>query len=603
VSISHALSLPLASLSGLAQWPLFALIGILAILFIIVLFGSQRRQSETALLSGHATLPPGTLRGYVLALVDAERFADAIPLAQVHLRTVPGDVRMRALLAVLTASQGDLLGANEEYHRVIGMLDREPRGPAASGLYRACLYAAHAENLRALDRHDEAIAQMRQAEALDPSLASHRNASIDLLIDFARTEELERRAFEDLLEWERGRAQAAAFGIADVAEAVNFYAAAAQTHPTNARVRGDLAQALHASGDHRAAEHEFREALRLNPADPWLHYFQGLMHWRLQLPTEAEHALTEAARLSPRQAAIRGTLGVFFMRQSRFSQAEHELLAAVESRPEVWALTRVYGAAMLRDGRLMIAAQAFAQAEHYGANDLTFRLAFAEVKEKLGDNTGAGDQYQLAIHLDPTRGIARAEFGGFLLRQGRLREAENELREAFLLPESAAAHGHMARLMLVERRLDEVVHHLQIALQFEPQSPELKACQSEWLLLQHRPTDAHDLARQILIDEPNSAMAQLARGGALLEMNRQLEAESALRDAVRIAPALPDQLLAWSRGLHAIARIHAALDAVNQALMLRPDWPDALAELDLLVQAQQSEHPGRQRISLGPLRL
>jgi tetratricopeptide (TPR) repeat protein len=571
-------------------------------IFLLVLRGGLRRSAAGQLLDSDAALLPGALRGYALALLDAERLRDAEGVTQTHLTRVPTDIRMRGLLAALYTAQGDHARAAPEYERALQMAQRTwEQPPPYLTPYVACLRAAYAGALQGLGRTSEAEAMRQQALALDASLGQARASYARLLAEYARDDELERRAFEDLDPWERSNAIPRPFGVPDVDEAIDFYRTAVAASPGNARLHADLAQALHARGDHITAEREFQEALRLDAQDPWFHFQLGLMLWRRDHLPEADAAFGEAARLAPQRASIRGTRGVFYLRQQRYGEAEQELFAAVNARPDVWALVRLYGTVALRQGKLQQAARAFQEADRLGANDIAFRLAYAELREQLNQVPAAEEQYRAAMRLDTTSGRARASYGGFLIRQGRLHEGEQALRQALLLPGSEAAHLQLARLLLLERRPDEVVSHLDLALQYDPGSGIVKEVQTEWLLLRGRATEAEETTRQLIRTEPPRASLQLVRAGALLALNRQLEAQAALREAVRLDPQFPDRLLIQARALRDLGRIGPALEVLGQALALRPEWPEALAERDQLA-AYQSAGAPRRRHTFGPAR-
>jgi tetratricopeptide (TPR) repeat protein len=584
------------------------LLGLMVVLavfcvFLLLVRGGARRSAAGHLLDGDAALLPGALRGYALALLDAERLADAQAATQTHLSRVPTDVRMRGLLAALYSAQGDHASAVAEYERALQVAQRAwDQRAAYLAPYVACLYMAYAGGLKSLGRTSEAEAQRQQALTIDASLGQQRGSVVRLLAEYARDDELERRAFEDLDQWERGNAIPRPFGVPDVDEAVDIFRAAAAASPNNARLHGDLAQALHAHGDHSAAEREFQEALRLDAQDPWLHFQSGLMLWRRDHLPQAEAALAEAARLAPQRSSIRGTCGVFYLRQQRYPEAEQELFAAVSARPDVWALVRLYGTAEQRQGKLQQAARAYQEADRLGANDIGFRLAYAELCEQLNQIPAAEEQYRAAMRLDTNTGRTRASYGGFLIRQGRLHDGEQELRQALLLPGSEAAHLQLARLMLLERRLDEVVGHLDAALQFDPGSGTVKESQAEWFLLRGRATEAEDMTRQLIRTEPPRGSLQLVRAGALLALNRQLEAQAALREALRLDPQIANRLFAQAGALRDLGRIGPALDALGQALALRPDWPEALAERDQLAAFQSAGVPARRRRTFGAAR-
>ena len=601
-TLAHALGVPFP------QGLLFAVMGGLALLFIILLFAGPRRRPEHALFGEEDEPAPRATRGYVLALLDAERPHDAMPVARAHLRALPADIHMRALLGALIASQGDHAAACAEFERAVAQSQRQSGAlaPTLAG-FLASTCAVYALSLRTLGRMPDALRMEQEAQRLDPAAARVQVGGVELLSEYVRSDELERQAYEDLARWEQDRALAAPFGIPEITGAIQFYSSAVAARPHNARLRADLGQALHASGDHFGAEREFREALRLDPLDAWVWYAYALMHWRLRHPVEAQQALDEALRVAPAQAGILSTRAIFALRQGRYLEAERDAALAAQARPDVSSIAWLRGIVAQRQGHLETAARAFDDAERLGATDLSFRLAYAATKEALRDQPGANEQYRLAMRLAPTHGPARVEYAAYLFRQGRLQEAEVVAHEALRLEGGHEAHTWLVRVLLLERRLEEVVNHLRPAMQLAPGSLDLRVLQAEWLLLRGQPAQAEEMLRSGQTAETatdDNAQAQVVRGEALHMLGRDLESTAALREAVRLDPDLPNRVLAQARALREDERIAPALEALERVVQLQPEWAEAAevrAEYDTLVEMQRAKRATR-RLTFGPRR-
>jgi hypothetical protein len=98
------------------------------------------------------------------------------------------------------------------------------------------------------------------------------------------------------------------------------------------------------------------------------------------------------------------------------------------------------------------------------------------------------------------------------------------------------------------------------------------------------------------------AAALFARGAALLMLDRELEAGAALREAVTLDPGLPERLLRQARALREGGWLLPALDVVGRALLLEPEWPEALAERDTVLELQRARPAPRRRLTFGPRR-
>ena len=76
---------------------LLGVMGVVALICLALLYlRTGARGSEQSVLAGDSTLSASSLRGYALALVDAQRFGDAEEAIRIHLTRMPGDIHLRA---------------------------------------------------------------------------------------------------------------------------------------------------------------------------------------------------------------------------------------------------------------------------------------------------------------------------------------------------------------------------------------------------------------------------------------------------------------------------------------------------------------------------
>ncbi|MGZ3638231.1 MAG: tetratricopeptide repeat protein [Ktedonobacterales bacterium] len=588
----QAVSLQASALSNTALIALMIIFALISLVLLFIRTGPQRA-GKRGLLAVDPSVSPGALRGYALALMDAQRFDEAEELVRAHLERTPSDSRFHALQGALIALRGNHALALAEIERALTILRRDTtKLPAYLQSYAALLLVAQAAELEALGRGADANTRMQEALTLDTGAAQWRNGVLRLLGEAARDHELERQAFERLSEWERDRAIPHAFGFADITAAMRFYRTANNQRPNDAHVLGDLAQAQHAAGDHQAAERSFQEALRISPRDPWIHYDFGSMLWRRDRLPDARRELSQAAQLAPHNAAIRGTYALLLVRMGEVPQAEQELMAALNARPDVWIVARLYGSVLLAQQKTPQAARAYLEAERLGANDTSFRLEYADVLVQIGQPQAAEEQYRLALRKDARDGMARARYGAFLFAQLRLDEAEQQLLQSLTWPDSDQAHVTLTALYLMERRLNDALEHLQVAQEVDPSSSIVQEHRAEWLLSRGQAADAYSIAQQIIERGNARATLFLVQGSALLAMSRQLEAQAAFREAIQKDTDLPVKLLRQARVLRDRGYLNAAMETVTQALAIAPGWQDAQAAQQVLTQELAAQKAG-----------
>ncbi len=578
------------------------MVAVAALCAVLLLFRvSPRHNSDERLLAADPALSPAALRGYALALIDARRYPEAEDALRLHLSRMPGDSRIRAALGALYSLRGDHASSASELLRASQLLQRESEGiPAHTRPYAALLAVACAVEVEATGDATQAAERMREALALDPGAAAMRQGCMRMIVESARESEWERYIFEGLSAWDVGPVGVRAFGFADGTSAARFYHLALRDRPQDGRLLGDYAQALQATGDYQAADRTFKQATEQSPRDPWIRCDLGLFYWRRDRRADAVRELAEAVQIAPRSAAVHATYGMVLKQDGQLQEAERELMAAATLRPDVWILVRLVGATLVAQGKLPQAARAYREAERLGASDAEFRLEYADVLVRIDQPQAAEEQYRLAVRADSRNGAARARYGAFLLEQLRIEDAEEQLRAALLWPGGEQAHVSMARLCLMERRLDEALVDLKSAMEQGIQTVEVQQYQAEWMLLRGRAPEAYVIAQRLVEQGPPRASLFLLLGGSLLALDRHLEAQAALREAARVDPALPVNLLRQARVLRDRGLVDPALETLAQALAVAPDWPDAVAEQQAIINEQAAAPAGSRRFTHRP---
>jgi Flp pilus assembly protein TadD len=136
----------------------------------------------------------------------------------------------------------------------------------------------------------------------------------------------------------------------------SLWRSAVTAHPTCARCRGKLGNALLAAGLPREAEAELTRAIALRPERPTAHNSLGALLVAQGRPGEAEAAFREAIRLAPHYAEAVANLGALHARQRRYAEAVAEAVTlfreATALRPAEATFWRNLGQALIEDGKV-----------------------------------------------------------------------------------------------------------------------------------------------------------------------------------------------------------------------------------------------------------
>ncbi len=190
----------------------------------------------------------------------------------------------------------------------------------------------------------------------------------------------------------------------------------------------------------------------------------------------------------------------------------------------------------------------------------------------------AAQSYEQALRADPRNAAARVGLGGVFYKQGRLQEAEAEVRRALAIrPDYAEAHSNLGVVLQAHARYHEAEQSLRRALKLKPAFLDARLNLGSVLSLLGRYRDAQDSFERILRVEPRNppALIGLARNWAL--QGRFTEAESLYKRALDIDPRRPRAWVGlvelrrmtradeeWLRGAEACAASALApLDEVN----------------------------------------
>ncbi len=195
--------------------------------------------------------------------------------------------------------------------------------------------------------------------------------------------------------------------------------------PENARALALLAMCLAAQKQPREAETVARNAVALEPDEPFMHYVLASVLLALDRERDAEQAIREALRLDPYDVEYYGLLSGLLLHRQQWSQA----LATAEQGLRL-------------------------DPEHVSCNNLR---AMALVKMGRRDEAAATIDANLA--REPENSTSHANMGWTLLHRNQPRQAMDHFREALRLQpgnewarrgilEALRAHNPVYRLML-----------------------------------------------------------------------------------------------------------------------------------------------------------
>jgi tetratricopeptide (TPR) repeat protein len=265
--------------------------------------------------------------------------------------------------------------------------------------------------------------------------------------------------------------------------------------------------------------------------------------------------------------------------------------AAAVTHNNARALT-VLGSLLARDGKLPEAIALYTEALRYQPDNPEAHFFFGNALELQGKLDEAIAEYTRALGFKPLQEKTHLALGVVLAKQQRYNDAAAHDRAVLALnPESALAHNNLARVLHTQGRLGDAAQHYSAALKLDPSLAQAHNNLGVVLLQQGRVSEgaAHLQAAARLNPADPETQFNLA-----LALNQQALWDQAAALFSRLAPGRPnDPNLNYQFGLALshLQRTREAMSRLAHALVLQPDFPEALSRLAwILCTAPQAEY-------------
>ena len=273
--------------------------------------------------------------------------------------------------------------------------------------------------------------------------------------------------------------------------------------PQDVPLRLNLAEFYLDTGRAHEALAQAQEAVRLAPQNPAAHVALGRVYFG---GGEEDKAVTEfesAAKLAPGDGGAYLALGQLWFFQRKYPRAEQMFRRAIQVSPDLAPAYAALAQIVVEDGRAAEARGLLEKAVTLNPQDWESQFRLAKLLVVAGEVGRATDLLEKVVSLRPDYLPAREQLGLGLLQRGDLQGASARA-EALIAQNPQAPEGHrlMALALWKQRNYDNSLAECALALS----------------------------------GDPNSAPMYALQAIALWQLDRRKEAQSALRQAAKIAP-------------------------------------------------------------------
>jgi tetratricopeptide (TPR) repeat protein len=414
-----------------------------------------------------------------VALVQHERFAEALPLLEAIASSNPPQART---LAYLGRAQ---LGLDRPREAAVA-LQRALDAAVAQGANRPALLAIHlrlGQALQRLGRRDEAATHFAESQRLSQQGTD------------AEREQLARYLSSPADDPSADAAIAGLRGSSLVAIERRLIAALARSY-LNLGVLEAQRERFDAAAD------LLEKAASLDPDFPQVQSALGVALFNARRYDLAIAPLGRAVAAEPSNLGLKRMLAMTLLDAGEFARAAGLLRddPGLHADP---ALLFAYGLALVKSDRAAEAEPIFARLLAQSGDSAELSVLVGQAHAQQGDFDAAMTALQRALQLKPGVAEANAALGVIYLRQGRMAEAEQALR--------AELAGNPSDL--------RSRHNLAVVLE-----------------AQQRPDEALVLLRSILEAKPDTADARYLTGKILLARGDAAAAVNHLETAARLTP-------------------------------------------------------------------
>ncbi len=155
-------------------------------------------------------------------------------------------------------------------------------------------------------------------------------------------------------------------------------------------------------------------------------------------------------------------------------------------------------------------------------------------------------------------------------------------------PAAWNAHNNLGCIRAEQGRMDEALRHFEASLNFNPRNTKALVNLAKARALEKDFAEAEARFQAALKIKPDDADAHAHYGSMLASLGRHDEAASHLREALRLRPEMGTRL-ELTGVYRAAGKFREAIEQCHQALVVKPDHPEALSNLAWLLATTSDE--------------
>ena len=324
-----------------------------------------------------------------------------------------------------------------------------------------------------------------------------------------------------------------------------------------------------AAGDYAAAERGFLAVLRQEPNQIAALSNLGVLYSRTNRADKAIAVYQRALKLSPDDKAILLNLGLVYLKREEHAKALPLFARVVALDPQHLQARQLLAVCRAYAGELAPAIRELESLHAAAPRDegILFLLGFAYLKNHDADQAKA--TFQLMFDAaGPVRAqflVSKAYYEAALFPQAE----EGFLEVLRLEPHFAGAHLELGKVYISQRRTDDAVRELGLALKENPADEDANYFLGGLLAQVDRSAEALPYLQRAIRAKPDFWAPYFYLGKAKLRLEHAAEAVPLLQRAVELNPSEASAYYQLGRALSAVGRATESRQAMRRVQELR----------------------------------
>ena len=322
-----------------------------------------------------------------------------------------------------------------------------------------------------------------------------------------------------------------------LAQAETLYRQALRIDPAQPHGLHLLGVVCHQRGNSEAAVEYLNKAIPSSAPTAEIYHNRALAYFALGKIDEAMADCRRALEIDPDYTTAQNNLAHALNEKDEFQEAEQWCRKALKLDPQRAGAHLNLGRALKGQGKLDEALACYQRSLELDPHCAEAHNNLGNLHRENGQLDEAVAAYQQALKIEPEHLRALRSLGSVFYTQDKFSEAESAFRKALALDlESAGAHADLGMPLNRQGKLDEAVACYERALEIEPDH--VRGLKSLGCVLhrQQKFTQAESAYRKALAVEPDDVESHVFLGLALERQDRADEALACFRRALEIKP-------------------------------------------------------------------